>query len=651
MQATSGSKQMAVFGTIVAAVVLFTVAAERLLPVVRIAENWSRDLRIATLTPPEPQSDRVVVVTVTEDTLAAFAYRSPLDRRFLADLLHTLEKKGAAFIGLDILLDQPSEADKDEHLVTALRGLSVPLVVAWADSSDGLGERQSKFMSSYLAGIRHGVPAVVPDPVDGTVRAVWLRQARGVQTRTGFVAVIADALGESVPDGESLTIRYRGRPDAETSPFAVYPAHAVTLLPDDWFEGRIVLVGADLDLADRHRTPFSVAATATGGDMPGVLLQAHALSQILDGRAGAARSVSLDFLMALLAAVVGIAIVYLSMPLVLKAVTLVIAAGAVWVAAFSLYQMGGPLLPVVIPSMALVLGAALTYVWRWREEQSYRRFIHNTFSRFVAPAVVDHMIAEPGRLRLGGERRETSFLFTDVAGYTTLTENTEPVLLVEIMNEYMDGACDIVLAHGGTIDKMVGDALHVMFNAPLEQPDHAERAVACALALDAFCQEFVAQQRDRGIEFGITRIGVNTGVTIVGNFGGKKYFDYTATGDAINATARLESVNKQLGTRMCVSGTTADLCPGTQFRPVGELVLMGKSESVTAYEPVANGVKEHTGLDEYMEAYRLLCDEDPRAEGAFRALAERYPQDALVRFHVTRLANGDTGVRVVMKEK
>ena len=156
------------------------------------------------------------------------------------------------------------------------------------------------------------------------------------------------------------------------------------------------------------------------------------------------------------------------------------------------------------------------------------------------------------------------------------------------MNEYFDGTCEIILDHGGTIEKFVGDALHVMFNAPLDQPDHQQRAVACALALDAFCQAFVVHQRSRKINFGVTRIGVNTGVTVVGNFGGANRFDYSATGDAINTAARLESVNKQIGTRVCVSGTTIEHCHGVPCRPVGELVLKGKSESVAAFEPMSS---------------------------------------------------------------
>ncbi len=219
------------------------------------------------------------------------------------------------------------------------------------------------------------------------------------------------------------------------------------------------------------------------------------------------------------------------------------------------------------------------------------------------------------------------------------------------MGEYFDGTCEIVIRHEGTIEKIVGDALHVMFNAPLEQPDHPQRAVACALALDEFCQTFVARRNAQGIDFGVTRIGVNTGVTVVGNFGGENFFDYSATGDAINATARLESANKYLGTRVCVSAATAARCPDQTFRPVGDLVLKGKFESVAAYEPVGVSDDSVSDVEEYMAAYRLLSCGDSRAAAAFNELAIRYPQDALVRFHCTRLEAGESGSRIVMKGK
>ena len=160
------------------------------------------------------------------------------------------------------------------------------------------------------------------------------------------------------------------------------------------------------------------------------------------------------------------------------------------------------------------------------------------------------------------------------------TEGLEPEVLVRLLNEYLDGTCRIVPRHGGTIDKIVGDALHVMFNAPGDQPDHAERALECALELDEFCCRYAAGQRDLGIDLGNTRIGVNTGETVVGNFGGATRFDYTAHGDAINTAARLESVNKHFDSRICVSETTLERCAYPHHRPIGRLVLKGKSEGL-----------------------------------------------------------------------
>ena len=638
-------------GAIAVAAALASAAAGRWLGVVSVAENWSRDVRVATLTPAESQSRQIAVVTISEQTLAAFPYRSPLDRGFLSRLLRTLEAKGARLVAVDILLDQASEPAKDRELAQTLHSLSIPVVMAYADAGDGLTDRQAAFMASYLQGVPTGVPMIVVDAMDGTARAIKLRRAHAGGSQPGFVTAIAAALGMPVPQSDTLVLRFRGAPDANTPPFPVYPAESVELLPDAWLAGRIVLVGADLSLADRHRTPFSVLGAAQTGDMPGVMLLAHGLAQILDGRAGAQSPAWQSILAIVVLALLGVAIVASRLPPAPKALALLGAAGAIWIGGFAWFQHAGQLLPLVTPTLALALAAGLTYALRLREVQAQRRFIHDAFSKFVAPAIVEHLIAEPGRLRLGGERRNLTFLFTDIAGYTTLTENTEASLLVKVMNEYYDGACDIILDHGGTIEKFVGDALHVMFNAPLDQPDHHKRAVDCALALDRFCQDFTERQRARGIDFGITRIGVNSGVTVVGNFGGEKRFDYSATGDAINTAARLESVNKQLGTRVCVSGATAEHCQGVLFRPVGELVLKGKSESVAAFEPLGDSGNGLASIDEYMAAYHLLSAEDPGAGDAFRKLAEHYPQDPLPHFHLRRLAAGEMGIVVVMKEK
>ncbi len=149
-------------------------------------------------------------------------------------------------------------------------------------------------------------------------------------------------------------------------------------------------------------------------------------------------------------------------------------------------------------------------------------------------------------------------------------------MLGTLLNEYLSGMTGIVFAHDGTVAKIVGDALHVLFGAPGEQSDHAARAVACALDLDEFAQSFRERWNQKKISLGVTRIGVHAGSAIVGNFGGDRFFDYTAYGDTINVAARLEAGNKQLGTRICVSATLAGKVDGFPGRPVGDLCFGAK---------------------------------------------------------------------------
>jgi adenylate cyclase len=175
--------------------------------------------------------------------------------------------------------------------------------------------------------------------------------------------------------------------------------------------------------------------------------------------------------------------------------------------------------------------------------------------------------------------------------------------------------------------------------------------VRCALALDAFAQDYAAKARADGIDLGVTRIGVHSGAATIGNFGGSTFFDYTAHGDAVNTAARLESVNKHIGTRICVSGETAGHCPGIAFRPIGDLVLKGKEEAISTFEPVPARTNGYADPESYSLAFDDLANGGMDAEAAFRALSETAPEDPLVRFHAARIAGGARGIRIVFSEK
>ncbi len=221
-----------------------------------------------------------------------------------------------------------------------------------------------------------------------------------------------------------------------------------------------------------------------------------------------------------------------------------------------------------------------------RRRQAEAERAYTSLSRYFSPNLAQRLASDADAVDLKGQRREIATLFSDIASFTALVETLEPGVLGALLNEYLVGMTDIVFTHDGTVAKIVGDALHVLFGAPGEQPDHAARAVACALALDEYAESFRERCNKKNIALGITRIGVHAGPAIVGNFGGARFFDYTAYGDTINVAARLEAANKQLGTRICVSATLADKVKDFHGRPVGDLLLRGRAEAIRALEPL-----------------------------------------------------------------
>src|SRR5580704_11557806 len=273
---------------------------------------------------------------------------------------------------------------------------------------------------------------------------------------------------------------------------------------------------------------------------------------------------------------------------------------------------------------------------------------HASLSRYFSPNLAAQLAGDADAMDLSGQRREIATLFSDIADFTTLVETLEPDALGLLLNDYLTGMTDLVFAHDGTVAKIIGDALHVLFGAPGDQPDHADRAVMCALALDRYAQSFRERWCGKGIALGVTRIGAHAGPAIVGNFGGGRFFDYTAYGDTVNVAARLEAANKQLGTRICVSATLAAKVQGFEGRPVGDLILRGKTEALRAFEPLRAEQYADPTTKSYLEAFAKLEAGDPGAMAAFAAHVGKHADDQLASFHLKRLLNGASGTQIVM---
>jgi adenylate cyclase len=283
-----------------------------------------------------------------------------------------------------------------------------------------------------------------------------------------------------------------------------------------------------------------------------------------------------------------------------------------------------------------------------RRRQAEAERAYASLSRYFSPNLAQRLASDTDAVDLGGQRREIATLFTDIASFTALVETLEPSVLGPLLNEYLTGMTDIVFAHEGTVAKIVGDALHVLFGAPGEQFDHVDRAVNCALALDVYAQSFRERWNKKGIVLGATRIGVHAGPAIVGNFGGGRFFDYTAYGDTINIAARLEAANKQLGTRICVSAILAAKVKDFRGRPVGDLMLRGRTEALRAFEPLRVEQFGDPVTQSYLEAFAKLEAGDSGAMAAFAAHVGKHPNDQLASFHLKRLLNGAIGTRIAM---
>ena len=274
--------------------------------------------------------------------------------------------------------------------------------------------------------------------------------------------------------------------------------------------------------------------------------------------------------------------------------------------------------------------------------------LRRSFEHYLDPRIIEDMLDAEALPSFGGERREVTVMFTDIAGFTTLAESLPAEEVAALLRDYFDGVRAAILACGGLLQADSKVCWQVLFGAPRRQDDHADRAVDAALRIDAFACRFSAEQQRRGIEFGLTRVGVHTGTALVGNVGTRARLNYGAVGDMVNTASRIEGLNKLVGTRTAVSGDTVRRCLRHRFRPVGEFTLLGRSGALAVLTPLTPAEAEDPGVLGYDAAYSALRALHPEAGAMFRALKQDDPCTA---FHSARLAAGETGIRIVMKDK
>ena len=571
---------------------------------VKALEGRTLDWRLHFRGPQGARSNDIVLVLIDED--ADLDYRSPVPRLHLAQILEALGQ--ARLIGLDILLDKPSfDRQGDTRLRQVLEKNGNVIGVSYIE--DGREQLPHPYFAeamldfgfaTFTTGaevevVRHG--KLVRRTAEGlslSLAGCLYAHARGVQTG----AVRLGKSGEL--SEEEMLINFSGPPNAVyrrvqglAGGFTICRSHQVTggVYPAAFFKDKIVLVGSGLtDAPDRFRTPYFTRQYGYE-KMLGVEVHAHFLRTLLEDsqlqRWG--RKSSTAFLVFCCLA---IAVAVLYGGAFKSAVGLLILLGGWWGGAFALFNQGNVVVALVVPSLGLMNSYGMALAYHTLTEGREKREIRLLFEKYLAPDVVQHLLEDPGSWELGGRNMELTVMFADLEGFTPLSEQLEPKALVHLVNEFLTEMSSIILQQEGTIDKYEGDLIMAFFGAPLPLEDHAQRACRAALAMQVRMEQLRDQWKRQGLPELRVRIGLHSGLAVVGNMGSDFRFNYTAMGDTVNLASRLEGANKDFGTYTLISNTTRKQAGEQEFayRNLGEIQVKGKSEMTAVYEllPVAS---------------------------------------------------------------
>jgi adenylate cyclase len=560
------------------------------------AERALFDWRHAWTAPKVDQDDRIVMVVYTDETLAATGKRSPVDRAILAKALKRIDSFNPKAIGIDILIDQPQP--EDPEIIAAFQSMKTPTHLAYASAKtaeDKIKDWQQAFLDEFQAAVVPGnvkKTSILIEADDDNVLRSWPELKQGDPERMA-TAMLADPKN---PFNDYMgSVAYRMPAFVERPVFATIPIDTLaedaifanadaTKLFQQQIEGKYVLIGGHIQDIDLFETPLN---KLTLKPTWGVEIFAHMVAQQLDGRLPKAIP---DWSLWLAAFVIVAAAIFTAasnaQPITIGIAILVQFAAMLvlpFVAQTQTIDTYG--LPAFgwIAAWIITFAAAGTAARAVGSEQ--RRYAQNALGRYLPRDIAAEILRNPESLALQGEKREIFVVFTDLEGFTKLSHAIAPEMVATLLNRYLDMLSDVVLQYGGTIDKFVGDAVVAFWGAPISRPDDGERAARAAMAMYEAGEEFRKSVPDGVPAIGKTRVGLHFGEAIVGNFGGEGRIQYTALGDSMNTAARLEAANKQTQSSVLVSHEAMEKSGLDWFRPLGRIVLRGRSTPVDIFEP------------------------------------------------------------------
>lgn len=577
----------------------------------------------------------VVILTIDQNSLQYFKRNGkiswPWPRDFYAAVTHYLAKGGAKAVVYDFHFNEPDEdrvissgAENDSLFAASIRTagnvfLSAQLTHQYEEDQPGDTlikfpeahpdlriTQQYQFDKTYapLVPFQEGAKGIgivnfIPDE-DGVCRRVpVVYEFERKQLYTLSFSVYHNLYHQESSLEKKISSPYliywygQGGPDGV---FKYYSIHAVIVsamkeeqgiepdIPATVFKDKIVFIGSNAPgLLDLRPTPFTYLEP-----YPGVEIHATVLSNFLQKHFISEVPFVVLLLVCILFAVVVSLIANNSENIITSTIGILIIVLVFLVVSTQLFVQGLIWLKVVFPVMTAALTFFVSVAWNFATEGRNKRQIQKIFGQFVNPHVVKQLSANPDKVELGGEEVEATIMFSDIEGFTSISETKKPKELVEFLNTYFSAASDIFLKHDGTIDKFIGDAVMVQFGIPLKNPNHRILAVRAAYEFSQVIYAMTKAARERGEPVFSTRIGINTGTMVVGYIGGRTKKEYTVIGDTVNLASRLEGVNKFYGTSLMISETTANEQVLDEFllREMDLIRVKGKKLPIKIYEVV-----------------------------------------------------------------
>jgi adenylate cyclase len=567
------------------------------LPVVSPAERAMYDFRSYLVADRRrvEQDPRIVMVVYDDQTLAELRKRSPLDRGLLAQALTSIDTMGAKAIGIDILFDQPQ--DEDDALVAALRAMKTPVSVGYADVATNEGSIEYE-QQQHLKGFLRRLEGSRAQPASVRLSDQFGVTRRWPELHPGLPPVLGrrmlEAAGES---GRALpgyvgSIDYRLSNSRDVPVFQSLPIQtfvnaemAQYLRPA--IEGAYVLIGGDIVDTDRVPTPLS--EWSGNEPPPGLEVHAEMIAQMLDGKA-LPKPLPLTLwvfaaLFVLMAVLTGLLEWGSSRIYVLLAAQFAVMLGAPFAMHFNGVDTYG------LPAVGWVLGWILAFTAVTSAARTagavQRNFAQGALGKYLPKEMALEIIEHPELLKLHGEKEQIYVLFSDLEGFTKMSHALQPEQVARLLNRYLSLLSNVVLDHGGVLDKFVGDAVVAFWGAPIARDGDAERAAKAAYALWQAGEDFraeVARAEPALQPIGRTRVGLHFGEAVVGNFGGENRIQYTALGDSMNTAARLEAANKSMGTNILASREVVERTHLDWWRPMGRVILRGRAKPVEVFD-------------------------------------------------------------------